>query len=427
MRFTDIQAAYFGADTGIASASADSEERFWNDVATLGTPIVNPCETDEDMRDITFLYRVTDPEIRSVRLVANRVTDKHRQALGIMSRVPGTGIWGVTLTLPADLRCSYGFSPSTSDMPEPMGTGRNVGPSVFVDGFNADAPLRRPNVSEPTVGTSVFSGPLAPDHSMWSSAEAAPGFVTTSVREIGGITCPVHVYTPDTKRPEGLLVLFDGDDWFEGLDVARACEAAGLPPIVIIGIGARSRALRVGALGGNREFLKQVTDELLPQIEDDLGQQGYALPDRSQRIVGGQSLGGLSALLMALDSPTAVGAVLAHSSSLWWHPGGEASPADLNRLNTDTWLTCQFSEAKRPEVEFHLAVGSREDLMIDHTRRLAEVLSNKGCETSLSVYQGGHDFACWRGALIDGLRAHFRQKAQSPSGNDGRALKPRQD
>ena len=61
VRFTDIQAAYFGADTGIASASADSEERFWNDVATLGTPIVNPCETDEDMRDITFLYRVTDP------------------------------------------------------------------------------------------------------------------------------------------------------------------------------------------------------------------------------------------------------------------------------------------------------------------------------------------------------------------------------
>ena len=40
----------------------------------------------------------TDPEIRSVRLVANRVTDKHREALGIMSRVPGTGVWGVTLT-----------------------------------------------------------------------------------------------------------------------------------------------------------------------------------------------------------------------------------------------------------------------------------------------------------------------------------------
>ncbi|MDN5587890.1 MAG: alpha/beta hydrolase-fold protein [Brevibacterium sp.] len=417
MRFTEISAA-LAPPAGEPSAASPSdpvgrERRFWDDVSARGTPLIDPCETDDDMRDVTFLYRSTDPEVRSVRLVANRVTDKHREALGIMSRVPGTGVWGVTLPLPADLRCSYGFSPSTSDTPEPMGTGQRPGPPVVVDPYNIDPPLRRPDPLAPHIGSSVFSGPLAPDHSMWSSAEAAPGTVITDVREILGSTCQVDIYTPESRSPEGLLVLFDGGEWFEGLDVARACEAAGLPPLAIMGVGTQGRAQRVSTLGGNREFLRRVADELLPWIEDALTHQGCALPQRARRIISGQSLGGLSSLLMALDSPTAFDAVLAHSSSLWWHPGGDATPADLHHLSDDTWLTRQFSAASRPEAEFHLAVGSREDLMIDHTRRLSEVLEDKGCAVSLSIYQGGHDFACWRGALIDGLRSVFGQCSRS--------------
>ena len=215
-------------------------------------------------------------------------------------------------------------------------------------------------MSEPTVGTFVFSGPLAPDHSMWPSAEAAPGFVTTSVREIGGITCPVHVYTPDTSGRRVCSSSSMATDWFEGLDVARACEAAGLPPIVIIGIGARSRALRVGALGGNREFLKQVTDEA---AATDRGRSGAAGLCAARPLAADRwrsEPGGLSALLMDPTPPQ----LSVQSSHIHRRSGGIREARQARPISTDStptrWLTCQFSEAKRPEVEFHLAVGSRD-------------------------------------------------------------------
>lgn len=413
-----------------AEGIRDREERFWDEVAGHGTPLIDPCRDDETMREVTFLYGADSPDVRSVRLVANRVTDKDRAAEGIMGHVPGTGIWGVTLTLPADLRCSYGFSPSASETPEPLGTPRQPGPPVLVDPFNADPPLRRPVTgkdspgasSGQTVGTSVFSGPLAPDHSAWTVGQGAgaagagttggnghglAGPVAVADREILGAPYPVYVSTPETQQPTGLLVLFDGHEWFDALNVAGALEASGLPPLVIIGIGTRSIPERVATLRGNRDFLRAVAEELVPQIESELSEQGVVLPDRSRRVVSGQSLGGLSSLLMALDSPEAFGTALPHSPSLWWQPGGTATPADLATAEGDDWTTNLFLAAERRDMAFHLAVGSREGLMVDRARRLAEVLDEKGCTTSVSVYQGGHDYACWRGALIDGLRRVF--------------------
>ncbi|MDN6401191.1 MAG: DUF3327 domain-containing protein [Brachybacterium sp.] len=113
MRFTEILELFPEGRPRRTGA----EDRFWDEIARLGTPLVDSYASDSSLRDVTFLFRAAGPEVRSVRLVANRVTDKHRQAAGIMRQVPDTGIWGVTLSLPADLRVSYGFSPSSSTVP----------------------------------------------------------------------------------------------------------------------------------------------------------------------------------------------------------------------------------------------------------------------------------------------------------------------
>ncbi|WP_166974865.1 enterochelin esterase domain-containing protein [Brevibacterium atlanticum] len=457
MRFTDIlddfsepdaaEPGRAGAESGRAGAgpglSGEREQRFWDQIALTGTPLVDPCPSDPALRDVTFVYRSTDVRVRSVRLAANRVTDKDQQAAGIMSRVPGTGIWGVTLTLPADLRCSYGFSPSYQEVAPPLGGPSRPGPPVLVDPFNPDPPLTRPDQPGDGEGSSVFSGPLAPDHSVWlldgtrgagvpatndevtgtlavaggphlseepGVRRAAPTLMVSADREIDGKTCPVRVSLP-TSPPAGLLVLFDGRQWFDHLRVAQAVEAAGLPGLIIIGLGTYSTVERTHTLAGNHQFLRSVAADLVPEIEAEAAVWGSALPADARRIIGGQSLGGLSALLMAQTCPGAFDAVLAHSPSLWWSPGGTATPADLASIVGDDWTTRRFLE---PGVgagtrEFHLAVGHREGLMVDRARRLTEVLDSRGFATSLSVYTGGHDFACWRGELIDGLRRVFAQ------------------
>ena len=313
-----------------------------------------------------------------------------------------------------------------------MGSGRHAGPPVLLDPFAADPPLHTQGIGRGQnahqgdgAGQSVFSGPLAPEHSAWLAAGEPDGTLRAETRTIAGFEVPVHLSVPSTSRPQGLLVLFDGSDWFDSLAAPRACEAAGLPPMVVIGIGAgahagsqgsaSAREQRVATLGGNSEFLSEVCATLLPQIEAELREQGIALPGRSRRIVCGQSLGGLSALLLALESPATFGTVLAHSASLWWRPGGQASPADLGRADADDWLVGRLLDSGDLDIEVHLAVGSREVLMVVHHRLLAQVLEERGELTSLSIYQGGHDLACWRGELIDGLRAVFGTSSATES------------
>jgi enterochelin esterase family protein len=50
-----------------------------------------------------------------------------------------------------------------------------------------------------------------------------------------------------------------------------------------------------------------------------------------------------------------------------------------------------------------LQVGLQEWVLTGPTRDLAAVLTGSGRRTELVEYQGGHDFAWWRGSLADGL------------------------
>lgn len=479
MRFSEILTEFSTINAGQSADLGSREALFWEEVTRSGTPLVDACEDDPGQCDVTFLYRAVDPTIRSVRLSANRVTDKHRQDAGVMTPVPGTGIWGVTLRLPADLRCSYGFSPSASETPEPLGSPQRPGPAVLVDPLNLDPPLTRPDQPGPGEGSSVFSGPLAPDHGTWLF-DAEPALIDTDRdavagsrlgedcdsrlfvagdREIGDVSCPVRVSLPSGAAPAGVLVLFDGLQWFDHLGVDRAVAAAGLPDLIIIGIGTRTVEQRSHTLAGNDAFLRSVADELVPAIEAEAAAHGCPVPEEARRIICGQSLGGLSALLMAQVSPGTFDAVLAHSPSLWWRPGGSATPADLAEMTGDDWTAARFlasgsganvhaaraaeragpaagagvgartdgsgAGARTPGAgvgaeQVHLAVGDREGPMVDRARRMAEVLHDLGCRTSLSVYSGGHDFACWRVELIAGLRRVFEPSPSRPADGETR-------
>ncbi|KJT52188.1 Trilactone hydrolase IroD, partial [Salmonella enterica subsp. enterica serovar Heidelberg str. RI-11-013343] len=52
----------------------------------------------------------------------------------------------------------------------------------------------------------------------------------------------------------------------------------------------------------------------------------------------------------------------------------------------------------------HLCVGSLEGSTVPQVKQLHEKLRAAGVESHCNVYTGGHDYAWWRGALIDGLR-----------------------
>jgi len=44
-------------------------------------------------------------------------------------------------------------------------------------------------------------------------------------------------------------------------------------------------------------------------------------------------------------------------------------------------------------------------MLLDSNRRMRDALAARGIPTSYREYAGGHDYACWRGGLADGLIA----------------------
>lgn len=390
----------------LAHASPEVLERFWERVRSEGTPLVAPHPETPGLRVVTFLWR-SPAELDGVHLHANRITDKHLRPAGEMRPIPGTGIWGVTLELRATSRFSYGFTPRPRGAPEPVAPRGGRGITTLPDPTNRRPPLRL----DGDHGLSVFSGDEAPRQAEWDPAPSEPegGRVESGeVPLLSGSTRSVRLYTPPPSgAPAALLVLFDGEVWFDDLRVASAIERAHasgrIPSLAVVGIANHGRQDRLNSLSANPEFLREIARHVLPWAEYRFAESGVPLGPREHRVVCGQSLGGLSALYACLETPDSYGAAIAHSTSMWWRPGGTAAPASLGVGGEPDWITSQFADRPAADVRIRLDTGEREGPTVTHTRCLADVLRARGYEHELRTFDGGHDFACWRGALIDGL------------------------
>ncbi len=119
---------------------------------------------------------------------------------------------------------------------------------------------------------------------------------------------------------------------------------------------------------------------------------------RNGPVIAGQSLGALAALSAALEAPGRFGLALSQSGAFWW-PGedeGELGGAALEEL---------YAVRERVPVRLFVEAGSNERRLLDRNRDLRSTLVERGYEVTYREYRGGHDYACWRGGLADGLVA----------------------
>ncbi|MDH8655188.1 alpha/beta hydrolase-fold protein, partial [Klebsiella pneumoniae] len=68
-----------------------------------------------------------------------------------------------------------------------------------------------------------------------------------------------------------------------------------------------------------------------------------------------------------------------------------------------SWVSKQVLSALPKDVNIQMGVGSLEGATVPHVQQLHQSLLASGLKSKLSVYTGGHDYAWWRGAIIDGL------------------------
>ncbi|EAA7585714.1 esterase family protein [Salmonella enterica] len=389
----------------LAAGSQVDASHFWREANSLALPLVTAINGADDEREVTFLWRAASP-LRGVYVRLNRVTDKDNVAKGMMTQLPTTDIWHLTLRLPASYCGSYTMVEIPPETPGE--TVLQLG-SRFASLVGKADPLNsapginvRGNAQE-----SVLALDHAPAQEEWSGCRAYAGQLFTSEHRLAGQRRRVRLYLPDAPvvQPLGLLVLTDGEIWFDHLGVSAAIDAAirsgRIAPVAVLGIDNINAGERIAILGGRRELVLDIAERLLPALRAKYPERRWA--DRTQTVLAGQSLGGVTALMAARHAPESFGLVLSHSPSMWWTPDNCNRP-DHFSAEERSWVSEHVLSTPSPAVRMHLCVGSLEGSTVPQVKQLHEKLRAAGVESHCCVYTGGHDYAWWRGALIDGLR-----------------------
>ncbi|MEV6973101.1 enterochelin esterase [Kitasatospora sp. NPDC093806] len=396
------------------SEQTTPEDEFWARVATEGAPLVDPDPDDPAYRLVTFVLRdgtagdatagdaVADEAgpYDGVLALVHTVTDKDRHAGDLtphlMERRPGG--WSRTYRLRADHRASYQLYPVRGAVP---GTARADWLRVL-DGARPD-PLDHGTAAGPRLPardgrhpSSVLALPDAPAQPHAGRRPDVPRGRTVPA-EVAGRRVDVHL--PAGHRaddgPYPVLVLLDGEMWGEVLSVGDTLDnltAEGLiPPTVALLVHTMGPG-RPDDLSCNPDFVDLLADRVLPWASA----RFRTTADPARTVIAGQSAGGLTAAFAAFRRPARFGNALSQSGSFWWPDGTEFDAGS-------EWLTRQFAGQERRTARFYVEVGLQEWMLLPQNRHLRDVLTARGYDLAYREFNGGHDYACWRGGLADGL------------------------
>lgn len=197
------------------------------------------------------------------------------------------------------------------------------------------------------------------------------------------------------QRP--LVLLLDGEFWLTAMPLAAPLQTLTtqqqLPSAIYLFIDAIDRTHRSLELPCYPAFWEAVQDELLPLVSAHTGWQAAA----ERTLVAGQSFGGLSAVYATLNWPQYFGQAVSLSGSFWWPTRGKPQGQLLQQLTQQT-----FPAAPR---RLWLEAGKREPAVCQANEMLYQALQQQQINSCLTLIEGGHDALCWRGGLLNGLRA----------------------
>ena len=398
------------------------QAQLWQQVTS--TPLLEADPTQEDKYLVTFLWRGA---AHSVLLFVNRLTDEKNLADSYMRRLPGTDTWYLTYRMDGDWRASYCFLPAPTADQAPWLQGSQVRLRQALDGGLPDPHNPVTCTNRRGFVQSVVSLPLAPAWPLgeWPvfSDDAAAGGLDAGrldasedrdgtgelgagrgdadagrldvVADLDTLGRQIWVYTPapiSRTQSYPVLLVLDGEVWLKRhhlhLALAQLMDAGLIAPAYIVFIDSGGTEQRWQELGDSEsDFGGYLSGQLLNWLKTH-----YAIsPKPAERVVIGQSLGALTVLRTLVAYPQLIGAGISQSASLWQ----DVLFSELNALDaTQTPLA-----GTRAWIE----VGSQEWILAPLQPKAVHQLRKAGMQVKDMVYNGGHDYACWRINLASAL------------------------
>lgn len=392
------------------------QEQLWRQVTS--TPLVEADPTQEGKYLVTFLWRGA---AHNVLLFVNRITDEKNLADSYMRRLPGTDTWYLTYRMDGDWRASYCFLPAPTADQAPWLQGSQVRLRQALDGGLPDPHNPVTCTNRRGFVQSVVSLPLAP---AWPLGEwpvfaddaadagsldaAAAGRLDAgagagagdagrldAVADVETLGRQIWVYTPaliSRSQSWPVLLVLDGEVWLKRhhlhLALAQLMQAGLIAPAYMVFIDSGGTEQRWQELGDSgSDFGGYLSGQLLNWLK-----AHYAIsPNPADRVVIGQSLGALTVLRTLVGYPQLIGSGISQSASLWQ----EVLFSELNALDA----TAMPLVGTRAWIE----VGSQEWILAPLQPKAVRQLRKAGMQVKDMVYNGGHDYACWRINLASAL------------------------
>ena len=386
------------------------QEQLWQQVTS--TPLLEADPTQEGKYLVTFLWRGA---AHSVLLFVNRLTDEKNLADSYMRRLPGTDTWYLTYRMDGDWRASYCFLSAPAAAQAPWLQGSQVRLRQALDGGLPDPHNPVTCTNRRGFVQSVVSLPLAPAWPLgqWPvfSDDAGAGRFDGGglgagrgdadagrldvVADLDTLGRQIWVYTPapiSRTQSYPVLLVLDGEVWLKRhhlhLALEQLMDAGLIAPAYIVFIDSGGTEQRWQELGDSEsDFGGYLSGQLLNWLK-----AHYAISSNpADRVVIGQSLGALTVLRTLVAYPQLIGAGISQSASLWQ----DVLFNELNALDaTQTPLA-----GTRAWIE----VGSQEWILAPLQPKAVCQLREAGMQVKDMVYNGGHDYACWRINLASAL------------------------
>lgn len=373
------------------------QAQLWQQVTS--TPLLEADPTQEGKYLVTFLWRGA---AQRVLLFVNRLTDEKNLADSYMRRLPGTDTWYLTYRMDADWRASYCFLPALSAAQAPWLQGSQVRLRQALDGGLPDPHNPVTCTNRRGFVQSVVSLPLAPawplgEWPVFSDAAAGADSLDAgrldAVADLDTLGRQIWVYTPaPISRTQSwpVLLVLDGEVWLKRhhlhLALAQLMEAGLIAPAYIVFIDSGGTEQRWQELGES-DFGRYLSGSLLNWLKTH-----YAIsPNPAERVVIGQSLGALTVLRTLVAYPQLIGAGISQSASLW-------QDVLFNELNA-----LDARQTPLAGTRAWIEVGSQEWILAPLQPKAVHQLRQAGMQVKDMVYNGGHDYACWRINLASAL------------------------
>lgn len=395
------------------SLSPADKDSLLAEVSTAGgTPLVGQAPDGHAcQKAVTFLH--ADATATAVILSANALVNHLDVGASEFERVGESGLWALTLLMPADWECGYRITAHSGAGPAPwraspdrrtirmaadaggpdplnpvQGAGMNGGATSVLRLPEAPAtPWLAPAMPSLMAGSTIMGGTLQTEAAGTRPPAGLEELVIVDSRS--GRRRIVWVYSPPEGTSDGdtpLLLLHDGQVWAKFLNLKATLDAAitagTIPALHVAMIDSLDSETRSGELGGPTGTVDFVADDLLPLLRSRLPVRC----DAAGTIVSGASYGGLASLWQVARHPQLVGVALAQSPSLWRY--------DL----------AQPLEKVRDQVVLRLQAGVYEADIHEASEKLFHHLAPLGADIRFSSVTGGHDWTWWNPWLIHGLR-----------------------